>query len=262
MVAVELRQRRGAGFRARLDVREPEGAVELGRLAGDEPVRGQDLQPVVVAAHESCEDVAGLLGSLLLVVGERRLVAVVAVGDEQATLDAAERLRDRVVARDPPETARHSVERRLHVRRAVGNRRRGALVDEKDRRELRPQRRAGAPGARPSAARRCARGEAPRRPSTASSSTRATRPRRVRVPPSRPGNVSSRSQTAGSVSRTSTPSSCQAPISLAASAGDSGLRRRTALYGLAVTRASRRSGVTTSWGGETTASSGPTVPGS
>ncbi len=100
MVAVEPRERRGSGFRARLDVRELEGAVELGRLAGDEPVRGQDLQPVVVAAHEGCEDVTGLLGSLLLVVGERRLVAMVAVGDEQTPLGAAERLCDRIVARN------------------------------------------------------------------------------------------------------------------------------------------------------------------
>ena len=190
MVAVESRQRRGAGFRARLEVGEPEGAVELGRLAGDEPVRGQDLEPVVVAAHERREDVARLLGALLLVVGERRLVAMVAVGDEQAARDAAERLRDRIVARDPPEPARHSVERRLQVRRTLGNRRRGALVDEKDRRELHPRRRAEAPGARPSGARTCARGEGPA-PSRVrrSSSTRATRPRRVRVPPSGPGNV-------------------------------------------------------------------------
>ena len=102
--------------------------------ARGEAVRGEDHQAGVGGAHEHHHHVAALGSSNLLVVRERGLVAVVAVGDQQAAV--GERVCDRRVV-EPPEPRSLDLDLRLTVGHVEG---RLSLVEEEDRLELRPGR--------------------------------------------------------------------------------------------------------------------------
>src|SRR5438094_516196 len=97
----------------------------------EDAVRRKDHQTRILEADEHGEHVGALRTALLLVVGNRRLVAVVAVRDQNLPL--GEGLGDCRVGRQPPQTRAVGFEIRLALRPL---RRRPALVEEEERLEL------------------------------------------------------------------------------------------------------------------------------
>src|SRR3954470_10509184 len=124
---------RGAALCARFDLAQTEGAVEVGNASRHEAVGGQDLQPLVVPADERRENISRLGASVLLMEGERGLVAMVTVRDQKRISDVAESSLDLVGFRDAPESGLDAVQRRLDVGLPLGDLGRAALVNEEDR---------------------------------------------------------------------------------------------------------------------------------
>ena len=100
---------------------------------GEEPVGGEDLEPRVGRGDEHHQLLAARRRPFLFAEGDRRLVAVVAVGDQE--LLVVEGADDRRIV-DPPEPRALDLE----VGRTAGPLdRRGAVVEEEDRLELNPR---------------------------------------------------------------------------------------------------------------------------
>ena len=109
-------------------------AVDRPEALGD-PVRGEDREALLLRGDDDDEQPGALLGSLLGVVRERRLVAMVAVGDEQPRVGEDVRR----VALKTPEPAAHALE--LHLQHALSVRSlESPVVEEEDRLHLRPER--------------------------------------------------------------------------------------------------------------------------
>ena len=103
--------------------------------AAEDAMRREDLEPRVGGADEHDHHARALRRPLLVRVGERRLVAVVAVRDQE--LPAGEELGDPVArehARDACPSASRSGSRSGRCERRL------AVVEEEDRLELRPRR--------------------------------------------------------------------------------------------------------------------------
>ena len=97
---------------------------------GEEPVRGEDLEPGILGRDENDGHLRAGRESLLLAEGDRRLVAVVAVGDQELlVVEVADE--HRVV--DPPELRAFD----LQIRLSLGPLDRGgAVVEQEDRLQL------------------------------------------------------------------------------------------------------------------------------
>jgi hypothetical protein len=105
--------------------------VELGP-AGEDPVRREDEEAWIRGGDEHRENARAAGRSLLRMEGERCLVAVVAVGDQQ--LPAEERLGDTGLVGQPPEPRALHRDIRIAIR-SFDRRRR--VMEEEDRLELR-----------------------------------------------------------------------------------------------------------------------------
>ena len=104
------------------------GAVDVADALGD-PVRREDRQALLARRHEHDHHPRGGLRAVLVVKRERRLVPVVAVGDQELLRELGQRV-------DPPEAL--AVEREIGL--AVRQLDRVAVVQQEDRLELRPRR--------------------------------------------------------------------------------------------------------------------------
>ena len=213
---------------------------------------GKIVSPSCSVGTITASEPRALLRAVLVVVGEGRLVAVVAVGDQQLRVgEDAGRIASRGAragcARPPapPRPRSRRPAARAGRRRAGRSARRGRVELE-----------AGAV-ALPSARRACARAAGRRRLRTAprAASTRVPRASaRLRPALRSPAPATSRP---GSSSRTSVPSPSHADHSRAASASPSASVRWTTLYGLAARYRARASASSTSYGGATSDASGP-----
>src|SRR5579871_93631 len=106
----------------------------------DHPVRREDRQPLLVGRDDHDEQPRRRLAPVLGVEGERRLVAVVPVGDQE--LRVAELLGQRVAELrvEPPEARAHAALVRLQIRLAEPVEVDAPVPEQEDRLEQRPRR--------------------------------------------------------------------------------------------------------------------------